>query len=796
MSRSRSTGLAAGLGLAVMLLPGLASAQNPRRARTQLERLEGEVADVEALVSEAEKGAAKDPEKSEKELADRLVEGQLMLAERDLENAAVVFLDLLENHPGSTAAAQARYFLGETLVLMGLERWAIETFSANLADNSPDGKRHHQDSVAALLRLANPPRKPGFARRPGLSATPEVRARLRAVGVDTESKAPTGAMSDADADKARAWAEAVPVEQRTAGLTYSLGRYYFLRGQPGKARDLLDSLAPPDQAYRQGELEIRARYVAASATLASGDGDGAIERFTVITAVRARPTVPEEQQMVDLAWMALGRIHHDRGETEQAVAAYRKLSRDSVFFPEAMYETAWTLLQAQSYERAIQALDLLLIYDPDSPIVPEIKQLRGKVKVQQRDYPGAEEEFLALRREFSDLNKRLGKALDGKTDAAAYFAAVVSEDMEHFSLDALLPVEAVPIAEGLPRAVDAVELARTVGDLERQLDDARDLLERMESAVKARERARLFSDLGAYLASLDTAAIDLLEVKEALLIRARGERMGRNIDELEKRRAQLRRAVDQPLGTKNTREKAAEKLELLGERAHELDLMVAAMRAELVASERYYEQTKTKQKIDGAKFLADAATMRDEIARLEKESAALEEQIETVKTAMRFADPWMEARRKAVATYSAFLDQAYGQFKVDAADRKLWARVRKTEARVVGARAMIDKAAGRRLRKAIAVVTQERANLDRYLVELTAQHGDTRELVGDVMQAAYHDVIGEMSSLVTRSEVGLLDVAWAIQQSEVEEVQRLETNRARDLQDLDELMNRGLEELE
>ena len=60
-----------------------------------------------------------------------------------------------------------------------------------------------------------------------------------------------------------------------------------------------------------------------------------------------------------------------------------------------------------------------------------------------------------MRREFSELNKRLGKALEGKTDAAAYFAVVVGEDMEHFFLDAVLPIEAVPVAEGLPRAVEA-----------------------------------------------------------------------------------------------------------------------------------------------------------------------------------------------------------------------------------------------------------------------------------------------------------------------------------------------------
>src|SRR5690606_3364079 len=122
----------------------------------------------------------------------------------------------------------------------------------------------------------------------------------------------------------------------------------------------------------------------------------ALDRFARIT--KARPSDPNDRQIVELAWLALARIHHDEGNVDDAVRAYRRIGRDSPYFPEAMYETAWTLMAAQQYEQAVQALDLLLVYDPDAPIAAEIKHLRGKVRIQQRDYEGAEEQFLALRR--------------------------------------------------------------------------------------------------------------------------------------------------------------------------------------------------------------------------------------------------------------------------------------------------------------------------------------------------------------------------------------------------------------
>ena len=67
---------------------------------------------------------------------------------------------------------------------------------------------------------------------------------------------------------------------------------------------------------------------------------------------------------------------------------------------------------------------------------------------------------------------------------------------------------------------------------------------------------------------------------------------------------------------------------------------------------------------------------------------------------------------------------------------------------------------------------------------------------GEVLAASINDVIGEVLNLVTRSEVGLLDVAWSIQESETEEIRRLDRNRARDLREIERNLEQGLGELE
>jgi len=49
---------------------------------------------------------------------------------------------------------------------------------------------------------------------------------------------------------------------------------------------------------------------------------------------------------------------------------------------------------------------------------------------------------------------------------------------------------------------------------------------------------------------------------------------------------------------------------------------------------------------------------------------------------------------------------------------------------------------------------------------------------------------------VLRSEVGLLDVAWAMKEAETDEIQRLEIERARELREIDRAIEMGLEDVE
>ncbi len=783
------------LAVVVLSTPTLTHA-----APTPSERLEGIEArrlDVERMVAEAEEGAKKEETTSVKALAKRLVEGQLLLAERDTERAAIVFLDLVENHTGSPAASQAMFFLGRALVELEMGPWATECFGRNLGDSTPDGRRYHQQSVAQLLRLLTPSRAEGFARNPGLSATPERRARIRSLGGRVELGLRDSVLSKIDGERVLAWARSVPAAKRELELRYELGRALFLLDDFTASYEELAALLEPEEGDRRARsIALRAGYIAGASALGRDEEEISLELFKFTVGLEAATEADDE--IISLAWMAQGRIHHDAGRFDEAIAAYRMISRDSPLFKEALYETAWILLRDEAFDRAVQALDLLLIYDPESSIAWEIKQLRGKIKIRSRDYRAAEEEFIALRKEFDALGKRLVGKLASRGDSQEYFSAVVAQDMAHFRLDSVLPVEAVAVAQRVPRAVQTEKLVRELGELDAQLIDTNALLVRMEQAVRAPERARLFQDLGGYLASMDAVTLNVVGIKEGLVSAVRVRKNSPRAQTLESQRKEARRVLDKSLQGKRRGEIAAE-IEELSERAHKYDLTVAALRAQLLGTERYYEQTRARQRIDRSAYLGQLAELRDEVGTLQRESKRLENAMEALRTRMRFEDPWAAEERRAIETYSRYLDLMMEELVRTTkakAENAVFRKIKIVEGRITEVRALLDQAAGRRLVRAIAIVTEERDNLDRYRLEMNGTTETTRALAGEVLAASINDVIGEVLNLVTRSEVGLLDVAWSIQESETEEIRRLDRNRARDLREIERNLEQGLGELE
>ncbi len=743
-------------------------------ADPELAQLHKRLQSVAATVQTANAIASKQQAQSAEFLAERLTLGQLLLQEHAGERAAILFLDILENYPDTVAAVQSRFYLGEALIQLDMPDWAVECFAEMLRNPKSAAKRLQQKSIAHLLDLSYPRRESGFARNPGVSATPELRARLRSLGLPTVMPPPKGAMSPDNARKLVGWVKSIAAESREPVLRYSYGRYLYLTANHKAAIEELDALAPKGRPAAKVDelLAIRAGYLAAASSLSLGQFEDALSRFSNLTQVRVKGL--QARRIVELAWMAIGRVLHDLGDYERAMAAYRQIGRASPMYIEASYELAWTLLRADR----LGSLDHVLTLSDEGPIGSELKLLRGKIKIRQRAWKAAEEEFESLRKEFRQSAERLGQSLTVGEDATSYFAAVTVHERDAFSLGSLLPGSAVPIARQLPRTHQAEVLARDVGSLQRELAETEDLLARLTEVMQSRDRARLFTDLGAQRSSLDRSDEELLAVGEKLINdRARNSSVAAN---LQGQRSKLKGAVGDEVRGRQ-RKQRAEQVESLRTQIAELDAETLAVRAKLVATERSHQQATKSGKDNAQAFYVEAAALRTAVAEHERVVALLRSKLAQAETGMRVTEVGRERRLQAIDRHWLYLTKVYGELKNKPSrdGEALWKRMLKLRGQIRLVRKQIDDAAELRLQRAAVVLAEERRNLASLRQQLDALQGRAGPLLGDVLTASMRDLASELEHWIVRSEVGLLDVVWAKKRLETEEVRRLEARRDR-----------------
>lgn len=764
----------------MLAAPGPRVAAAPSEASADATRL---LADAEDAIKAAEEVAAAAAAPSASELAERLVAGQVQLEAGDAEAAAVVFLDLLENAAGTPAAVQARYYLGEALLLLRMRRWASECFSQTLADAGPEARRLHQRSVARLLELAAPARARGHARKQGLSVMPELRARMQSVGLD--DRGPASELSALDVTRLRGWVAAVPADQRIPELRYAWGRFLFLSKEYSEALAELDGLVPADMPLGTSTPAwrslLRATYVAGAAAAALGRLDDAIVRFDRIVATRSLPGAAE-QEIRELAWMARARIFHDRGDFDGALLSYRSIGRASPLYASALYEIAWTLLRADRHDAALAALDQLLRETPHSPAAAEAKSLRGKLQIRRRNWKAAEDEFAALRRHFDDQYKAVAPALAVGSDALDYVAAVVHADPRNFTLDSLIPRAAIPLARNLPRAVQAERLARETGETEHMLRETVALLERMEVAAASSERALLFTDLGAHWQALDRAARDLGEAGETLLV-AVGRRpagqlaeLRRTIDLLFERPSKhLRRVTDLAEPLRTAREEATR------------------LRAQVSGLEYMHRESSRRRSPDP--FFQEAAGLRAELGAVEADIADAQRGLQVARATLRFTDPLPATRREAITAHNVLVGQNWPGGGGEQL-RGQWQRRQRLLVRLDAARKRLAAAAQARLARAVVVLAEERDNLARYRAELDALRPRAEAGAAEAAHAGVRDVAADLRYWTIRADVGLLDVAWATKEAEIEQARELERTRDRGVKHIDRAIDGALEDSE
>lgn len=246
-------------------------------------------------------------------------------------------------------------------------------------------------------------------------------------------------------------------------ILYAVGKSLRIRGERGRARSYLD------QVSEDGEWSLRARYVLGAMLVEDGPASyrDAVQRFSRIA--EADPAGrPEDVAVVDLARLALGRLHDALGDVEKAAAAYLSVPDDSPYAADRTRELVWLRVHAQDWAGARDAAVTFVERFPEHPYAAEQRLLLGHLQVQVAAWDAAATAYGGVVDAYGPVRDALG-TLAGSSDAPVRLLDELGRDRP-VSAELALPPVAASMLEDSPAVARALELARELERLTAELE--------------------------------------------------------------------------------------------------------------------------------------------------------------------------------------------------------------------------------------------------------------------------------------------------------------------------------------
>ncbi len=765
--------LLASLALAIGL-GSVARAQDLRELNRELTDIEGDLEAVRGQPLRAQNV------RSPTYVEERLTDGELYYRLQDYLRASIIFTDIVDNHPNPPAAADALFLLGDSLFHAGDYLGARSRFRQVLdRANDPTMRPYIQRSLGRLIEIAIHIRD--FE---GVDAYFQQLSRLP----PTEVEATTAYF------RAKyLYSRAVPEEQelREAGTgTLDQQQQTFA---PGAQVDLatLEQSRQAFEAVPQGSpYYLQARYFIGVIHTIRNEYPQGIEAFRRV--LRGEASTPEQRKVLHLTHLALGRLHYETDQLDQAVEAYQAVPRTSPYFDTALYEIAWVYIRLGDSTRAERALEVLAVAAPDSHYIPDGKVLRGNLLLRNGRFDDANDVFREVRNQFGPVLRDLDEIRDANPDLQAYFRQLVRENMEAFDVSNFLPETArnwVNLEGDFERAVNALRDLAQARQLIRETDD---LVVRLNAALGAPNRVSVFTDLREQREKTTALRNRLVSVRRQL-VRWEERNVRGSGAELDQVRSQ-RRQIERQLGgmPTNSDDFVVRDDELLG-RYRALNRQLAEMEVELLGIDARIVALKRFLDTAGAE-MENTEAIRTEIAQQEaavvayrEQIADLERLIEVGRIQVGVGDTRYERDDRLRSEYQALVDrerQLSGAANSEA--EPLFRRAASIESAINTYDARVDAVVEERVAEMRRVIDEESAKLVGYRNEVAGLEGEAEEVIGAVTADTFTEVRDRFYDLVLRADVGRIDVSWARREEHRMRVDMLTRERSRDLQALDD----------
>lgn len=794
-------------------LPAAALAQRGGGSETELSLIEAELGGMErrigALRADVSGGSLT---RSSRLIGERFNEAQYAYLIEDFERCGLIFWSLLENDDlrGDPRRREAQWYLAECLYLDGNLPLALERFQ-RIVDVGPE-HTFYNDSLLKLIELFG---RTGDSRR----FSEHYEKFKNSSQVDT----PTGRR-----------------------IRYEMARTLFRQGRLDEAQAEFSGF-PSGSSYTP-----QARYFSGVVLTAQGRkeqeqgnrdiGDNKyLEAIEVFRETLSLPTsTPEHALVQDLAHLAIARLNYELGRIPDAVGEYNKVRPESVYYSDALYETIWANIEAaaqtgedlasgpggettipferrKKYDEALRAIDIFNLAFPDDPRKAQLRLMQAHVRVRTAQFEDAVDRYENASRHFGSLKGLVDRIVTSQSDPMVYFNQLVDDDFVA-EADLTVPEEARAKAKENAKVAEAVGIA---GDLYRQqgdIEDADELLDLLEEALYQNEGVDLLQTYRLHRQQLTSAESAVLLLRQRLtdieVATLSSYLSGSEAASLQNLSDEAGRAETPTERLARVRQEVIDKRELFELQAEAIATRMYQVRQEverqlktLSAAEQYLVDARKR----GERSREEEMTLRNEVAQ---ERVRLKELSMELETLDRRLEPRVLTRRLVVpqSTDDLLRSDASGslattesklkRLRAGAAGgsdvfRRLDAagdRLTTLETRAVETRGLLDQAES----KEIDDIKRE-VDFQRNAVTALEQDSDTisranTRVSGEIGEQAFVDVASFYEDMLTRADMGIIDVFWYRKESTSKRKKELAREKNRRLRALKDAFSDVLED--
>ncbi len=621
--------------------------------------------------------------------------------------------------------------------------------------------------------------------------------------------------------------DALPQTDKSGSLPYARAKALYARKDYAAAKAAVNTVPVGSpytlQAqYLLGVVLMKETLVAApppagAAPLATPAPDTRftqpIEQFRKVTRMPAATAAA--RHVVDLAWMAIGRLFHEIDDYVEAAEAYSHVDRGSPEFSTMLYELAWVYVRLGDFERAQRALEVLTITDPNNLELADGSLLRADLMLRAGEFQNALGLYKDVSGHFDPIRQQLDDFLKSTTDPAVYYDKLTADDFG--ANDDKLPQVVLDWARDQS---DDQHVFGVIDDVSRSralIKDARKLATKLSAVMSGSSRVKAFPEIENQLQQVLSLSNKLTRARGTL---AEGmddvaeSSVGAELAKVRsERRALMKRLAWIPVteGDFMRRDeagdsqwsRASQALQGLTIEADKLNAIVNGLHRVMNEADK---NGVTPDPTSRARFQLEIEANERDLTTYHRKIEEFRGAIDVGKAQIGFGDQRYVDDQDLRSQFRALFARevaltAAGQDSSNAASyarsiQPILNRADTDENALDAERGKYEAAALEQANHLRDKITEEVVLIETYAQNLDGLDQQARLLVGEIAMKNFSLVRDRLKSIVLRADVGIVQEAWEVREEQALRVRNLQRERAREEQTLNDELREVLDDAE